>query len=81
VSALGKQEGLDSCRENADLMILGHSVPREEKRSLVDCFRQHSGAPVLSLLAPGEDKIPEANFGVESSSPEDFVKAVQQILQ
>lgn len=81
VSALGHNEGMESCRERADLMILGHSVPRDEKISLIDCFRKHSEAPVLSLLQPGEEKVPQANFGVESYQPEVFLNAVQQILQ
>jgi hypothetical protein len=80
VNALGQQEGLQACRESADLMIIGHSVPHQEKLSFIDCFRQHSGAPVLSLLLQGEEKIPEATLGVESHDPEDFLKAVQQIL-
>ena len=33
ISALYRDEALASCREDADLMVLGHSVPRGEKPS------------------------------------------------
>lgn len=81
VSALGPVEALDACRATADLMVLGHSVPAEQKRALINCFRQHSKAPVLSILRFGEDKLPEATLGVDGDDPDNFLKTVQQILQ
>jgi hypothetical protein len=80
MSALYQQEAHLVCRKDAELLILGHSVPRDEKRWLIDCFRQHSSAPVLSLLLWRQDKLPEATFGVESSTPEEVIRIVQQIL-
>jgi DNA-binding response OmpR family regulator len=80
VSALYESEALASCNENADLMILGHSVPHEEKRKFIQTFRQHSDAPVLSLLRSGQQKIPEATVGVESMEPRDLIRVVQEIL-
>jgi hypothetical protein len=81
MSALYQREARSLCREDADLMILGDSVPRDEKRWLIDCFRQHSSAPVLSLLCWGEIKLPEATIGVEATQPEEFIRIVRQILE
>jgi len=80
ISALGAHEARSSCKGDADLMVLGHSVPQDEKRLLIECFRQHSTAPVLSLLRPGQRKLPEATFGVEVTGPEDVIRAVLEIL-
>lgn len=79
-SALGKQEAAAKCKTKADLLVLGHSVPRDEKSSIIDCFRKYSSAPVLSLLRPGQTKLPEADYGVEASNPDDFVRTVGHIL-
>ena len=80
LSALYEREALALCREDADLLVLGHSVPREEKRLIIECFREHSTAPVLSLLQSGDKKLPEATFGVESAKPDEVLRLVRQIL-
>jgi CheY-like chemotaxis protein len=80
VSALGEAEALDACRAVADLMILGHSVPRSQKRKVIECFRRHSRAPVLSLISPNEEKLPEATHVVDAGDPELFLRTVRKIL-
>lgn len=80
-SALGKQQALKKCKTKADLMVLGHSVPREEKSAIIDCFRENSSAPVLSLLRSGQNKLPEADYGVEASNPDEFLETVRKILE
>lgn len=80
LSALYEQEARAVCQEDADLLVLGHSVPNEKKRAVIDCFRQHSTAPVLSLLRTGDTKLPEATVGVESAKPEEVLRVVRQIL-
>jgi DNA-binding response OmpR family regulator len=80
ISALGREEAALQCHAKADLLLLGHSVPRDEKQAVIKCFREHSKAPILSLLNPGQDKLPEADVGVEGLSPGNFVREVQKIL-
>ena len=80
LSALGEEEAALRCRDEADLLVLGHSVPRDKKQEVIKCFRKHSQAPILSLLRPGQDKLPEADFAVEAFNPVEFVQAVQTIL-
>ena len=80
ISALGIEEAATRCKAKADLLVLGHSVPRDKKQAVIKCFREHSSAPVLSLLRAGQEKLPEADFAVEALNPVDFVRAVQAIL-
>ena len=80
VTSLLGIEGLDQCSPNADLLILGHSVPPEEKLLAIQKFRQVSRSPVLSLLRPNHPKLPEADFGVESHTASDVLAAVHRIL-
>lgn len=80
VSGLYEREARSVCQEDADLLVLGHSVPRDEKRRLIHAFRQHSNAPVLSLLRPEHDKLPEATLGVEAAKPEEVLRVVRQLL-
>lgn len=79
-SAVYEREGRSVCREDADLLVLGHSVPKEEKRLLIQFFREHSSAPVLSLLQAGDSKLPEATLGVEAAKPEEVLRIIRQIL-
>jgi DNA-binding response OmpR family regulator len=80
ISALGREDAALQCHAKADLLVLGHSVPRDEKQAVIKCFREHSKAPILSLLAAGQDKLPEADFAVEALNPAAFVKVVKAIL-
>jgi len=80
ISALGPEKAASLCREEADLLVLGHSVPRDRKLAVIECFREHSKAPILSLLTVGQEKLPNADFGVEAHNPADFVQAVKTIL-
>jgi len=63
-----------------DLLVLAHSVPRERKQWAITTFKQYSEAPVLSLLEPNQQKLPQADFGVEAMNPERVLQVVQEIL-
>jgi CheY-like chemotaxis protein len=60
----------------SDLLVLAHSVPREEKLEALSVFRHHCQAPVLSLLRPYQAKLPGVEYGVEAFSPRAFLDAV-----
>ena len=79
-SGLYEREARSVCQQDADLLVLGHSVPKDEKRLLIEVFRKHSDAPVLSLLQAGDRKLPEATFGVGAAKPEEVLCMVRQIL-
>ena|SRR2546421_6840219 len=80
ISALGVEEAATRCKAKADLLVLGHSVPRDQKQAVIKCFREHSNAPVLSLLRAGQEKLPEADYAVEAINPAEFIREVQRIL-
>ena len=79
-SALGKEEAVSKWDSKVDLLVSGHSLPREEKQTLIEWFRERSKAPILSLLKPGQDKLPGADVGVEAFNPADVIRAVQTML-
>ena len=79
-SAVGEADALASCDEKADLMVLCHSIPRDTKRLLIQEFRENHSAPVLSLLRPGESKLPEATHGVDAMEPVAVLTAVRDIF-
>jgi DNA-binding response OmpR family regulator len=79
-SAVGRDQAHSKCRSRADLLVLGHSVPPSEKKEVISCFRQHSTAPVLSLLRSHQQKLPEADFAVEAYDPANVVSVVRKIL-
>jgi DNA-binding NtrC family response regulator len=81
VSAEGFAEAIEQCTSMFDLIILGHSIPQKDKRAIVGALHEHGcDAPLLSLLRPGEQKIPEATHAVDPQHPNDLLKAVQWIL-
>lgn len=63
-----------------DLLVLAHSVPRTDKQRVIEILQQTSKAPILSLLRPHQEKLPQADFAVEATSPADFVRVVREIL-
>lgn len=79
-SAVGRTQAQSKCRSGADLLVLGHSVPPAEKKKVIACFRECSTGPVLSLLRPGQQKLPDADFGVEVSDPAEVIHVVREIL-
>lgn len=79
-SAVGPVQAQSQCRSNADLLVLGHSVPSSEKKEIIACYRRYSTGSVLSLLRSDQQKLPEADFGVEAFEPEEVVRIVSEIL-
>lgn len=81
-SALGFDEALKQCSAHAfDLVILGHSIPRKNKQSLLEAVRNFDGVPVLSLRRPGEDAITGPDYSLENSDgPAVLLGAVKKAL-
>jgi DNA-binding response OmpR family regulator len=74
---LGRQE-LNKIHEvtSPSLLILAHSVPREEKLEAMTLFRRDCSAPVLSLLRPYQSALPGVDYAVEAFMPREFLDAV-----
>jgi hypothetical protein len=71
---------MKQCSTNADLLVLGHSVPREQKQEILDCFRKFNHSPALSLLAPGQTRLPDVEYAVEFLNPAQLLRTIQQII-
>jgi DNA-binding response OmpR family regulator len=81
VSATGFEQAVTKCKIGAfDLLILGHTVPAEDKRALVKIFREHCPAPVLVLRRLGQAAIADAEYQSLSDSPQRLLDLVKQIL-
>jgi len=65
-SALGFVQAIASSRADYDLIIIGHSIPQDDKRAIVAELRKRGcQAPVLSLLRHGEHAMPEAAKAID----------------
>jgi len=76
-------KAIKDCQSNSyDLVVLGHSIPLAEKRSLVRAVHSYCAAPVLALLRHGEPPVPQADYFFDSSdSPARLLATVQNILR
>jgi len=80
--------GLEAVREAAasdthhafDLFILGLSIPLAAKKEIIETFRSHCRAPILSLWGRGEQILDAVNYLEFSKKPDDFVRSVATIL-
>lgn len=62
-----------------DLVVLGHSIPHEDKRAIIrECLKNCSCA-VLALLRTNEPPVEEATRSV-STEPREFLAAVDELL-
>lgn len=83
ISAEGFAQAFELCDQdpgNFDLMILGHSIPHEDKRAIIRRCGQTFGCPVLALTRINEQPVPEASRSVDPGDPRAFVAAVQELL-
>jgi len=79
-SVMGRQESMERCGMKADLLLLGHSVPRADKQKILECFRKFNSSPALSLLAPGQAPLPGVEYAVEFMDPAQLLRTVQRII-
>lgn len=81
VSALGFKEAERKCKDGGfQLMVLGHSIPFNDKQALLEQFREHSAAPVVSLLRTGEAFVDGADYHVSPDDPRALVREIVTIV-
>ena len=82
-SARTLRAALECCKKSKfDLIIVGHSIPKNDKRDVVKQIRQLSSAPVLSIRGHGEEPLPEATYSIDSiAGPEALLEAVKEALR
>ncbi|HKR26907.1 MAG TPA: hypothetical protein VJS11_05615 [Acidobacteriaceae bacterium] len=82
-SAEGFAEAFAMCGEGPgsfDLMILGHSIPHEDKRAIIRHCGQTCQCPVLALTRLNEQAVPEASRSVDPADTQAFLAAVEELL-
>ena len=81
-SADGFVEAIELCEkdpEEFDLIILGHSIPQEDKRTIITRCRRTRRCPILALTLLHEPLVSEADHSVDPSDTGAFLGTVQQL--
>ena len=84
-SAYGFAEALSRLKKRPlpfDLIMLGHTLPINDKHALIAAMPKSSKAAVLSIRRHGYDPIPEASYSVdEADGIEALLKAIKAALR
>jgi hypothetical protein len=62
-----------------DFIVLGHSIPHDDKVSMVKHCKELCSCRVLALLRRGEEPVPGAEQSVDSSDPNAFIAAIEEM--
>lgn len=82
VSAYGLESSLEQCKKGGfHLFVLGHSIPSDDKRKMVEAFRRACPAPIISLQrGASEPWVDEADYHVDPD-PEPLLRVVAEVSQ
>ncbi|HET7150661.1 MAG TPA: hypothetical protein VFI60_04570 [Candidatus Acidoferrum sp.] len=83
-SALGFENAMKECTDGRkfDLFVLGHSIPAEQKKRLVEEFRATSPGIVVVLKRSGEDLTGiGANFEIDPWNPPAMLDLIDNVLK
>ena len=81
-SALGYIDAIESCKPpQFDLLILGHSIPDNDKKQLMNAFRRVGSAPILALRRHGEVEPDDADAHVYPDDIGALLETVDSILK
>ena len=82
VSTHGFDQSMQQCRKGGfDLFVLGHSIPNQDKRQMVETFRRKCAAPIISLTrGASEQRVDQADFHMEPD-PETLLKLISEIVK
>lgn len=81
-SALGFTQAANHFQTGAfDLVIIGHSIPYEDREALLKVLRKKAECPVLSLKRPGDPPLPGFDHSIDAwDGPEALISAVRKTL-
>lgn len=81
ISAEGFAQAFKACKEKQfDLVILGHSIPADDKEAIIREVRATRTCPVLALLRQSEQHVPHAERSVSVFEPHQFIEAVKELV-
>lgn len=77
-SALGFHRSVEACRTGGfDLFVLGHSIPKDDKLDLIQCFREKNpGALVIALTRANEPRLKEVDLYLNPGDPAELLRGV-----
>jgi DNA-binding response OmpR family regulator len=81
-SAVGFSAALHACEHQTfDLVIMGHSIPPEDKEQIIHQLRRVCQTPVLALRRSNDPPLKIAEYNLDSWEPEIFLENVEQITR
>jgi DNA-binding response OmpR family regulator len=83
VLAWGFSNALKQCESaKFDLVLLGHTLPPEDKAALAKALRKHCDCPVVSVRRSGQhDQLPEADYSIGADDgPEALIAVLRKAL-
>ncbi len=80
-SALGFFDAQKACTSGEyDLVVIGHSIPRNDKMELAKRAKTNAATLVISLRKPGSEPISEADFSIDRIDPDALLEIVEAAL-
>lgn len=81
-SALGFTQAANHFQTGAfDLVIIGHSIPHEDREALLKVLRKEADCRVLSLQRPGDPSLPGVDHSIDAwDGPDALISAVRKTL-
>ena len=73
-------EATENRNHRFDLIILGHSIPPNDKKAMVAHMRDSCACPILALLRPYESPVSEVEMSIDAGDPNAFLIAVRKML-
>lgn len=82
-SAEGFARAFAACESDAsfNLLVLGHSIPHDDKQAIVAKVKETCNCPVLALLRPAEAPLPDADRSIDPSDPKELLDAVHEMVE
>jgi DNA-binding response OmpR family regulator len=79
-SAIGFTAAIQACKKGTfDLVILGHSIPSEDKSEIVNQLKDVCATPVLALQRSNDSAVATAEYNLDSGNPHRFLSYVREI--
>ena len=79
-SAVGFTAAIRACEtEKFDLVIMGHSIPTEDKAAIVKQLKAVCATPILALRRPNEPLLRVVEYNLDSGDPHSFLDYVKEI--
>ena len=62
-----------------DLVIMGHSIPPDDKATIIKQLKAVCNTPILALRRPNEEPLQVAEYNLDSGDPQLFLSYVKEI--